>query len=98
NSGGALVDARGRLVGIPTAVINDAQSVGFAIAIDAVKPLIADIEAGRGEITPDSPFLGVSMVDVGEVTDSVREEYGVRADDGAFVSDLVEGSSATDAG
>jgi putative serine protease PepD len=98
NSGGAMVDHRGRLVGIPTAVIDDAQSVGFAIAIDAVKPLIADIEAGRGAITPDSAFLGVSMVDVEEVSADVRDEYGVSASRGAFVSDLVERSSATDAG
>ena len=38
----------------------DAQNIGFAIAIDAVKPLIDEIQAGDAEITPDTAFLGVS--------------------------------------
>ena len=98
NSGGPLLDADGRVVGINTAIIDDAQSIGFAIAIDPIKPLIDDLAAGNGLITPDSAFLGVSMMSVDEVLDSVLEEYGVDADDGAFVSDLVPDSAASEAG
>lgn len=98
NSGGAMVDAEGRLVGIPTAVINDAQSVGFAIAIDSVMPLVEEISSGGGDIVADSGFLGVSVVDLDSVVPAVLDEYGVEGDEGAFVSDLLEGSAAREAG
>jgi S1-C subfamily serine protease len=47
NSGGALVDLQGRLVGINTAAARAgaAENVGFAIAIDAARPVIAEIQA-----------------------------------------------------
>jgi S1-C subfamily serine protease len=47
NSGGALVDLQGRLVGINTAAAKAgaAENVGFAIAIDAARPVIAEIQA-----------------------------------------------------
>ncbi|HEX4901737.1 MAG TPA: trypsin-like peptidase domain-containing protein, partial [Acidimicrobiales bacterium] len=46
NSGGPLVDAAGQVVGVNTAIIGDAQNIGFSIAIDTVKPLIEEIRAG----------------------------------------------------
>jgi S1-C subfamily serine protease len=46
NSGGPLVAADGTVVGMNTAIISDAQNVGFAIAIDSVEPLIEAIEVG----------------------------------------------------
>jgi putative serine protease PepD len=98
NSGGPLLNAQGQVVGINTAIIDDAQNIGFAIAIDLLKPLIEDLKAGRGDITPESPFLGVSTQTLGDVTDAVLERYGVTADDGAFVSDVVPGSGAAEAG
>ena len=98
NSGGPLLDVQGRVIGINTAIISDAQNIGFAIPIDAVRPLIADLEAGRGEITPDTAFLGVVTIAVGQVDAAVLDEYGVRTDAGVFVSDLVPGSAAADGG
>ena len=98
NSGGPLLNADGQVVGINTAIIDDAQNIGFAIAVDAIGNLIEELKQGQGDITPDSAFLGVSMMDVEEVTESVLEQYRVSADAGAFVSDLVPGSAATDAG
>ncbi len=50
NSGGPLVNAAGQVVGVNTAIIGDAQNIGFAIAIDQVKPLIEEIRAGGGEV------------------------------------------------
>jgi putative serine protease PepD len=98
NSGGPLLNAQGQVVGINTAIIDDAQNIGFAIAIDLLKPLIEDLKEGRGAITPESPFLGVSTQALGDVTDAVLERYGVTADEGAFVSDVVPGSGAAEAG
>ena len=98
NSGGPLLNAQGQVVGINTAIIDDAQNIGFAISIDLLKPLIEDLKEGRGDITPESPFLGVSTQTLGDVTDAVLERYGVTANDGAFVSDVVPGSGAAEAG
>lgn len=98
NSGGPLLNAFGQVVGINTAIISDAQNIGFAIAIDAVKPLIDEIEAGGGQIRADQAFLGVSMVSVEDLLEATREQYGVTEDRGVFVTEIVPGSSAADAG
>ena len=98
NSGGALVAADGTVVGIPTAIIGDAQNIGFAIEIDAVKPLIEDIRAGNGEVTPNTAFLGVSTVDLADVDDAVRTRFGIEADEGALVQSVSPGTAAEEAG
>jgi S1-C subfamily serine protease len=49
NSGGPLLNAAGQVVGINTAIIDDAQNIGFALAIDAMKPLIEDLRSGAGD-------------------------------------------------
>ena len=98
NSGGALVNAAGQLVGMPTAIVADAQNLGFAIAIDVARPVIDDLKAGEGQVTPDQAFLGVSSTDVQDLTDDVRANFGVDVDEGAFVTEVVPGSAADDAG
>ena len=61
NSGGALVDSLGRLIGINSAGIPSAQNIGFAIAIDTIKPLLEDLRAGREVTRTPTAFLGVSV-------------------------------------
>jgi serine protease Do len=78
NSGGALLDSSGRLIGINTAIVQGAQSIGFAIPIDHAR-LIMDQIIAQGRVI--RPALGVQMV--GQVdADSARAynfpvEYGV---------------------
>lgn len=98
NSGGPLLNALGQVVGINTAIISDAQSIGFAIAIDAVKPLIDEIKAEGGDLAPDDAFLGVSMVAVEDLLAATRREYGVTVDQGVFITEVVPGSAASSAG
>jgi serine protease Do len=98
NSGGALVDGAGQVVGVPTAIIGDAQNIGFAIAIDTVKPLIEEIRAGGGDVRGDQAFLGVNTTDVAAETFATRNRYGIDVDEGAFVQSIVPGSAAEDAG
>lgn len=80
NSGGALVNAAGELIGIPSAGIPNAQNVGFAIAINTVKPLIDQAKSGVAlEMAAASgPIMGVtvvSTVDGVEVT-GVSDGFG----------------------
>jgi putative serine protease PepD len=44
NSGGPLLNMFGEVVGINTAIIQDSQNLGFAIAIDSIKPLIDTLQ------------------------------------------------------
>jgi len=98
NSGGPLLNAQGEVVGINTAIISGAQNIGFSIAIDSLKPLIQDIKDGKGTITPDTAFLGISSQDLATVPAETQTKFGVRTTDGAFVIDITAGSAAADGG
>ena len=92
NSGGPLVDDRGRVIGINSIIIPTAQNIGFAISIDLVRPIAAElIESGqvvRG-------FLGVGFEDV---TPSLAATAGLPVDQGVIVNNVVAGSPAESAG
>ncbi|WP_197373743.1 S1C family serine protease [Mycolicibacterium baixiangningiae] len=95
NSGGALLDAEGRVVGINEAYIPPAAgavSLGFAIpsatAIDVSDQLL---ESGRAA----HPYLGVSIT---QLTPAVRRGLGVAVEDGALVTGVDRGSPAATAG
>jgi putative serine protease PepD len=98
NSGGPLVDSSGAVVGINTAIIQDSQNIGFSIAIDSAKPIIEELQQGNGEITPDTPRLGVTTIPVDTVADEVREQFDIQSETGAFVVDVVPDSGADEAG
>ena len=98
NSGGPLVNAAGQVVGVNTAIIGDAQNIGFSIAIDQVKPLIEEIRAGGGEVRGDQAFLGVNTTDVATESEAMLERFGIEVDEGAFVRSTVPRSGADEAG
>jgi len=60
NSGGPLVNAGGQVIGINTAVDGQAQNIGFAIAIDTVKPMLDGLRSGRSTATTPRAYLGVT--------------------------------------
>jgi S1-C subfamily serine protease len=91
NSGGPLVDASGAVIGVNTAIAQGAENIGFAIGIDAVRPLIEDIRVGS------VPFLGVATLDLDGIDDDVRENLGADRE-GALVSEVEPGSGAEAAG
>jgi len=97
NSGGPLFNHAGEVVGINTAIVSDAQNVGFAISIDVVKPLIDTLRDGKGKITPETAFLGVTSTSLRDVTAAVREQFRIKATTGAFVQEITENSAASDA-
>jgi S1-C subfamily serine protease len=98
NSGGALVNAAGEVVGVPTAILRDAQNLGFAIPIDLARPLIEQLKAGDGAITPNTAFLGITSTDVSGITSVVRDRFAIELDEGAFVTEVLPDSAAAEAG
>ncbi len=98
NSGGPLVNAAGQVVGVNTAIIGDAQNIGFSIAIDQVKPLIEEIRAGGGEVRGDQPFLGVNTTDVATEAPAILDTFDITVDEGAYVRSVVADSGAENAG
>lgn len=95
NSGGALVNAEGELIGICTLTASysgDFSGVGFAIPSNYVMN-IADsiIENGYAE----HPYIGVS---VGTVDASTQQYYNTTAEYGAYVASVVSGGPAEEAG
>jgi len=60
NSGGPLVNAGGQVIGINTAVDGQAQNIGFAIAIDKIKPMLEGLRSGRSTATSPRAYLGVT--------------------------------------
>ncbi len=97
NSGGPLVNAQGQVVGVNTAILADAQNIGFALEIDSIKDLIADLEAGR-DAEKERAVLGVATLDVSRIDTDVAQRFGVTATSGAFVQDVTDGSGAEVAG
>lgn len=93
NSGGALVDLEGRLIGINTAIVGEAQGIGFAIPAKRVRRVVADLlrygrvqPAWLGLFVRDLPttgrggkLLGVGVVDV--FPDSPADRGGLRVGD-----------------
>ena len=57
NSGGPLLNSRGEVVGINTAIAGQAQNIGFAIAITPVMDVIDELRAGT---VPDRALMGVT--------------------------------------
>lgn len=65
NSGGPLVNSKGLVIGVNSAIDARAQGIGFAIPIDEVKKIIPELEA-RGSIRKG--YLGVALGDIDDYT------------------------------
>ena len=86
NSGGALLDAKGRLIGINTAIISQTRSsigIGLAIPVNIAKNVLTDFVEGGGELRRG--FLGVEL---GETN----------LPGGALIGKVIPGSAASRAG
>jgi len=88
NSGGALVDLDGRLVGINTAIVGEAQGIGFAIPAKRVRRVVADL-LRYGRVQP--AWLGVFVQDL-PARGRIRSGTGVK------VVDVFPGSPGQGAG
>jgi serine protease Do len=92
NSGGALLDSAGRLIGINTAIIREAQGIGFAIPIDHAR-LVMDQLIAQGRVV--RPALGVQIL--GDIDPNTARAYNLPVSAGVVVAPL-PGSPAERAG
>jgi S1-C subfamily serine protease len=99
NSGGALLDLDGNVVGINTAVVrNDgtmgsvAEGLGFAIPSNTVKAVVEQL-IGKGAIS--HPYIGVSYQ---PITPELSAANNLPTQQGLYVTDVADGSPAAQAG
>lgn len=95
NSGGALVNTRGELVGINAAIASGTgyyAGYSFAIPVNIVRKIVEDL---REFGTVQRGFMGVS---IRELDSKLAEEQGIADIKGVYVAEVTESGSAKDAG
>ena len=98
NSGGPLVNSKGEVIGMNTAIIRNTANIGFAIASDTFKPILEKLQKNAlagGDLFRPRTFLGVSMFDISK---DLVERYNLGASEGVLVADVNIGSPADNAG
>lgn len=95
NSGGALVDVSGNLIGINSAIASNTGSYAgysFAIPVNLVKKVVDDLmEYGKVQ----RGFIGVSIRDIDQ---TFADERKIKTLDGVYVNGVTEGGAAQNAG
>lgn len=95
NSGGALVNVRGELVGINTAIFSTSggyQGIGFAIPTNMAKTVM-DSLIKKGKV-----IRGWFGVTIQPLTSELAKQFDLKEEKGALVGDVIEGSPAEKAG
>ncbi|MEZ4525130.1 MAG: DegQ family serine endoprotease [Desulfobacterales bacterium] len=92
NSGGPLINMKGEVIGINTAIIASGQGIGFAVSINLAKGIIDQLKKS-GEVTRG--WLGVAIQDI---SPEIAEYYGVDRKDGVLVTEVFKDDPADKAG
>ncbi len=95
NSGGPLVNIKGQLIGINTAIFSKTggyQGIGFAVPSNMVR-LVMDQLLKKGKVVRG--WIGVTIQ---ELTPELAQKFGLKFSEGALVSDVAQGSPAQVAG
>ncbi len=92
NSGGPLVNTRGEVVGINSAINAQGQGIGFAIPVNMVKEMLPQLKKGGKFVRS---WVGVKIQ---PLTDELAESYGMKDTHGVLVAEVMRGSPAEDAG
>ncbi|MEW6327205.1 MAG: DegQ family serine endoprotease [Thermodesulfobacteriota bacterium] len=88
NSGGPLLNVRGEVVGINTAIVATGQGIGFAIPINIAKEIIIQLKEKRRVVRG---WLGVAIQ---KMTPELARSFGIKEGKGALVGDVFAGSPA----
>ena len=90
DSGGALINDRGEVIGLIVAITRDG-AVSLSVAMDAIRQHLSDLRAGFVR----HPWLGVMGI---TITDQVVAELGLATSGGVLILEVVEGGPAALAG
>lgn len=91
NSGGPLLNSKGEVIGINTAIAQEGQNIGFAIPVNVVKDLIDNFNKRGG--TFEKPYIGVRYKMIDKQTAILNDVV-----EGAYIIEVVQGSPAEKAG
>jgi serine protease Do len=92
NSGGPLLNIKGEVIGINTAIVASGQGIGFAIPVNMARKVMGDL-VKKGKVTRG--WLGVGIQ---RLTPELAKSFGVNTDDGILVSQVMPKSPAESAG
>lgn len=92
NSGGPLVNLKGEVIGINTAIISSGQGIGFAIPSNTAKRITSQLKE-KGRVTRG--WIGISIQNV---TPEIAQAMGLKESKGALVADVMAGGPADSAG
>jgi Do/DeqQ family serine protease len=92
NSGGPLLNVRGEVIGINTAIVASGQGIGFAIPVNMARKVMEDL-VKRGKVTRG--WLGIGIQ---PLTPELAKSFGVSADEGILVNQVMPKSPAEAAG
>ncbi len=93
NSGGPLLNLKGDVIGVNTAIQANAQNIGFSIPIDIAKSVSEDLIANKKIVRP---WLGIAMQ---EVDETMAKSLGLPANTkGVVIGQVLDGSPARAAG
>ncbi len=98
NSGGPLLNARGEVIGINTAILKNAQGLGFAIPINMARDIAEQLIA-NGKV--DHSFLGIRMASLTpEIKQQLKEKQNINLQNetGVLIVEVVPNSPAAKAG
>ena len=99
NSGGPLLNAKGEVIGINTAIIKNAQGLGFAIPINRAAEIGQTLIA-EGKV--EHPYIGISMVSLNEQTKTQlsqqNQDLDLTNEEGIFIVRVMPNSPAEKAG
>jgi serine protease Do len=92
NSGGPLINMKGEVIGINTAINPSGQGIGFAIPIDMAKTIVPQLEQ-KGSVTRG--WLGIGIQ---QMTPALEKSFGLKEKEGALVADVFKDGPADKAG
>lgn len=94
NSGGPLLDSRGAVIGINTAIYGPQGNIGigFALPINRAKAMLDEFQA-KGRVT--RPYLGIQTI---FISGDIADDLGLPNEGGLLIQQVESGSPAEDAG
>jgi Do/DeqQ family serine protease len=92
NSGGPLVNLKGQVIGVNTAIVAAGQGIGFAIPINMVKRVVDQL-VDKGKVVRG--WLGVALQ---PLSPDLAQSLGLEGTNGAVVGSTITGSPAAQAG